>query len=136
MAHKNENYSTPNCGIICDVLYICRGLEIRAFEQKIQVQSIRPETPIKFIASGKNTLVASPNGVFKLEPCPYDRQVQDCIQNKQFELALAIAVSLEEGGGREGGRERREGDGGREGGRGGEEGGREEGGGREGESTC
>lgn len=57
------------------------------------MQSIKPEAPIKFIASGKNTLVASASVVFKLEPAPYDRQVQQCIQNKQFELALSIAVS-------------------------------------------
>jgi hypothetical protein len=31
--------------------------------------------------------------VFKLEPTPYDRQVQSCIMDKQFELALSIAVS-------------------------------------------
>ena len=66
---------------------------MRSFEQKIQVQSIRPESTIKFVASSKNTLVASTNNVFKLEPSPYDRQVQSCIQNKQFELALSIAVS-------------------------------------------
>lgn len=72
-----------------------RGLEIRAFEQRVHVQAIKPEATLKFIASGRNTLVASTNGtVFKLEPSPYDRQVQDCIQSKQFELALNIAVSL------------------------------------------
>ena len=70
-----------------------RGLEIRAFEQKIQVQAIRPESSIKFVASSKNTLVASTSNVYKLEPCPYDRQVQACIKSKQFELALSIAVS-------------------------------------------
>ena len=70
-----------------------RGLEIRSFEQKIQVQSIKPEMAIKFVASSKNTLVASNSMVFKLEPSPYDRQVQACIQDKQFELALSIAVS-------------------------------------------
>ncbi len=73
--------------------YTFRGLEVRSFEQKIQVQSIRPESAIKFVASSKNTLVASANNVYKLDPCPYDRQVQSCIQNKQFELALSIAVS-------------------------------------------
>ena len=70
-----------------------RGLEVRSFEQKIQVQAIRPESSIKFVASSKNTLIASTSNVYKLEPCPYDRQVQSCIQNKQFELALSIAVS-------------------------------------------
>lgn len=57
------------------------------------MQSIKPGTSIKFVASGKSTLMASQHCVYKLEPRPYDRQVQLCIQNKHFELALSIAVS-------------------------------------------
>ena len=71
---------------------VSRGIEIRAFEQKILIQSIKPESAIKFITSSKSTLLASNYSVFKLEPLPYDGQVRSCIHNKQFELALSIAV--------------------------------------------
>ena len=59
-------------------------------------------TAIKFISSSKNLLVASNEVVYKLDPLPYDSQVGSCIQKKQFELALSIAVSGRRG--RDGGR--------------------------------
>ena len=41
----------------------------------------------------RTTLVASQTQVYKLEPRTYDQQVYQCVQGKQFELALQVAVS-------------------------------------------
>ena len=67
-------------------------------EQKIRVQSIGIPS-VKFIASSKSTLIATQDSVYKLEPRPYDGQILSCIDQKQFELALCLAVSRREGGG-------------------------------------
>ena len=67
-------------------------------EQKIHVQSIKIPA-VKFIASSKSTLIATQNNVYKLEPRPYDGQILCCIDQKQFDLALCLAVSGREGKG-------------------------------------
>ncbi len=71
----------------------CSGVEVRSYEQKIHVQAIRTNG-MKFIASSKNTLIATQGDVYKLEPRPYDGQILNCIDQKQFELALCLAVSV------------------------------------------
>ena len=68
-----------------------RGIDVRAYVQN--VQSIRPTTPIKFMASSKSTFIASQSEIYMLEPQAYDGQILSCIEQKQFELALSIAVS-------------------------------------------
>ena len=40
----------------------------------------------------RNTLVASRNEVFKLEPKPYEAQASMFVSGHQFELALQISV--------------------------------------------
>ena len=45
-----------------------------------------------FILS-RNTLIASHSQVYKLEPKPFEQQVTQLVQHRQFDLALQIAVS-------------------------------------------
>ncbi len=44
-------------------------------------------------SSPRNTVIASTNQVYLLEPKPYDIQVSHLVQRKHFDLALKIAVS-------------------------------------------
>ncbi|XP_019851602.1 PREDICTED: vam6/Vps39-like protein [Amphimedon queenslandica] len=77
-----------------------RSIEIRALEQKLLVQSIKTNEQIKdhvrFIAHDQVTLVASHTQVYKLEPKAYEKQVQQCVLSKQFELALEISELIKE----------------------------------------
>ena len=89
---------------------LLRGIEIRALEQKIQVQVLEYPEKFRFVSHDKMTLIASQsqvnhklscvNGytrvsvqVYKLEPKAYDHQVQQLVMHKHFELALQVAVS-------------------------------------------
>ena len=40
----------------------------------------------------RNTLIASQSQVYKLEPKPFEQQVSQLVQHRQFDLALQIAV--------------------------------------------
>ena len=46
-----------------------------------------------YFISSRNTLVASHSQVYKLEPKPFEQQVTQLVQHRQFKLALQIAVS-------------------------------------------
>lgn len=46
-----------------------------------------------FVHSG-HVYVASNNYIWRLEPVPLPRQIQQLVDEKQFELALHLAVSM------------------------------------------
>lgn len=77
-----------------------KGIEVKALEQKLQVQSIKMmdtmKDQVKFIVHDNMTLVASHTQVYKLEPRGYDIQVGRLVQLKHFELALEIAELIKE----------------------------------------
>ncbi|KAL0603095.1 Vam6/Vps39-like protein [Plecturocebus cupreus] len=69
-----------------------RYVEIRTFEPRLLVQSIELQRP-RFITSGGSNIiyVASNHFVWRLIPVPMATQIQQLLQDKQFELALQLA---------------------------------------------
>ncbi|XP_071665317.1 vam6/Vps39-like protein isoform X4 [Patagioenas fasciata] len=69
-----------------------RYVEIRTFEPRLLVQSIELQRP-RFITSGGTNIiyVASNHFVWRLIPVSIATQIQQLLQDKQFELALQLA---------------------------------------------
>ncbi|EMP39590.1 Vam6/Vps39-like protein [Chelonia mydas] len=69
-----------------------RYVEIRTFEPRLLVQSIELQRP-RFITSGGTNIVyvASNHFVWRLLPVSIATQIQQLLQDKQFELALQLA---------------------------------------------
>uniref|UniRef100_A0A8D2JL43 VPS39 subunit of HOPS complex n=1 Tax=Varanus komodoensis TaxID=61221 RepID=A0A8D2JL43_VARKO len=74
------------------VAVLPRYVEIRTFEPRLLVQSIELQRP-RFITSGgtNNVYVASNHFVWRLIPVSIAIQIQQLLQDKQFELALQLA---------------------------------------------
>lgn len=69
-----------------------RYVEIRTLEPRLLVQSTELQRP-RFITSGGSNIiyVASNHFVWRLIPVPMATQIQQLLQDKQFELALQLA---------------------------------------------
>ncbi|XP_018414768.1 PREDICTED: vam6/Vps39-like protein [Nanorana parkeri] len=69
-----------------------RYVEVRTFEPRLLVQSIELQRP-RFISSGGSNIVyvASNHFVWRLVPVSIATQIQQLLQDKQFELALQLA---------------------------------------------
>ncbi|XP_063803565.1 vam6/Vps39-like protein [Pseudophryne corroboree] len=69
-----------------------RYVEVRTFEPRLLVQSIELQRP-RFITSGGPNIVyvASNHFVWRLVPVSIATQIQQLLQDKQFELALQLA---------------------------------------------
>ncbi|XP_029454494.1 vam6/Vps39-like protein [Rhinatrema bivittatum] len=69
-----------------------RYVEIRTFEPRLLVQNIELQRP-RFVTSGGNNIVyvASNHFVWRLVPVSIATQIQQLLQDKQFELALQLA---------------------------------------------
>lgn len=74
------------------VAVLPRYVEIRTFEPRLLVQSIELQRP-RFITSGGTNIVyvASNHFVWRLVPVSIATQIQQLLQDKQFELALQLA---------------------------------------------
>ncbi|EDL27991.1 vacuolar protein sorting 39 (yeast), isoform CRA_c, partial [Mus musculus] len=74
------------------VAVLPRYVEIRTLEPRLLVQSIELQRP-RFITSGGSNIiyVASNHFVWRLIPVPMATQIQQLLQDKQFELALQLA---------------------------------------------
>ncbi|XP_030882273.1 vam6/Vps39-like protein [Leptonychotes weddellii] len=74
------------------VAVLPRYVEIRTFEPRLLVQSTELQRP-RFITSGGSNIiyVASNHFVWRLIPVPMATQIQQLLQDKQFELALQLA---------------------------------------------
>lgn len=68
-------------------------LEVRTVEPRALVQSIELSKP-RFIAHDKFIYVASSSHVWRLVPAPLPMQIQQLLNEKQFDLALLLAVSI------------------------------------------
>lgn len=68
-------------------------VEIRTVEPRALVQSIDLAKP-RLISHGKHVYVASTSHVWRLVPVPVPMQILQLLQEKQFELALMLAVSI------------------------------------------
>ena len=69
-----------------------RYVEIRTISPRALIQSIDlPKS--RFIAQGKHMYVASTSHVWRLIPVSIPMQIQQLLQDKQFSLALMLAVS-------------------------------------------
>ena len=67
-------------------------VEIRTVDPRALVQSIELSKP-RLISHGKHIYVASSTHVWRLVPVPIPMQISQLLQEKQFELALLLAVS-------------------------------------------
>ena len=67
-------------------------VEIRTVDPRALVQSIELSKP-RLISHGKHIYVASSSHVWRLVPVPIPMQISQLLQEKQFELALLLAVS-------------------------------------------
>ncbi|KAM4690379.1 vam6/Vps39-like protein isoform 2-T2 [Rhinophrynus dorsalis] len=70
-----------------------RYVEVRTFEPRLLVQSIELQRP-RFVTSGGPNIVyvASNHFVWRLVPVSIATQIQQLLQDKQFELALQLAM--------------------------------------------
>uniref|UniRef100_UPI00398E877B vam6/Vps39-like protein isoform X2 n=1 Tax=Pristiophorus japonicus TaxID=55135 RepID=UPI00398E877B len=70
-----------------------RYVEIRTFEPRLLVQSVELQRP-RFITSGGSNIVyvASNHFVWRLVPVSIATQIRQLLQDKQFELALQLAM--------------------------------------------
>ena len=68
-------------------------VEIRTVDPRALVQSIELTKP-RLISHGNHIYVASSSHVWRLVPVPIPMQILQLLQEKQFELALLLAVSL------------------------------------------
>ena len=69
-----------------------RYVEIRTISPRAQIQSIELQKP-RYIAQGKHVYIASTSHVWRLIPVSIPMQIQQLLQDKQFNLALMLAVS-------------------------------------------
>lgn len=69
-----------------------RYVEIRTISPRALIQSIELPKP-RFITQGKHMYVASTSHVWRLIPVSIPMQIQQLLQDKQFSLALMLAVS-------------------------------------------
>ena len=67
-------------------------VEIRTIEPRALVQSIELSKP-RLVSHGKYIYVASSSHVWRLVPVPIPMQILQLLDEKQFELALLLAVS-------------------------------------------
>ncbi|XP_046859484.1 vam6/Vps39-like protein [Xenia sp. Carnegie-2017] len=70
-------------------------LEVRTVEPRALVQSIELSKP-RFIAHDKFIYVASSSHVWRLVPAPLPMQIQQLLNEKQFDLALLLASKIDE----------------------------------------
>ncbi|XP_071480649.1 vam6/Vps39-like protein [Diadema antillarum] len=71
-------------------------VEVRTVDPRLLVQSIEVDKP-KYITQGSgHVYVASNNYIWRLEPVPLPRQIQQLVEDKQFELALHLAYMTDE----------------------------------------
>lgn len=70
-----------------------RYVEIRTISPRALIQSIELPKP-RYITQGKHMYVASTSYVWRLIPVSLPMQIQQLLQDKQFNLALMLAVSL------------------------------------------
>ena len=69
-----------------------RYVEIRTISPRVLIQSIELSKP-RYITQGKHMYVASTSCVWRLIPVAIPMQIQQLLQDKQFSLALMLAVS-------------------------------------------
>ena len=69
-----------------------RYVEIRTISPRALIQSIELPKP-RFITQGKHMYVASTSHVWRLIPVSIPMQIQQLLHDKQFSLALMLAVS-------------------------------------------
>lgn len=69
-----------------------RYVEIRTISPRALIQSIELSKP-RYITQGKHMYVASTSHVWRLIPVSIPMQIQQLLQDKQFSLALMLAVS-------------------------------------------
>ncbi|XP_026160392.1 vam6/Vps39-like protein isoform X2 [Mastacembelus armatus] len=70
-----------------------RYVEIRTFEPRLLVQSVELQRPRFIISAGPNIVyVASNHFVWRLVPVSIASQIRQLLQDKQFELALQLAM--------------------------------------------
>ena len=69
-----------------------RYVEIRTISPRALIQSIELSKP-RYITQGKHMYVASTSHVWRLIPVSIPMQIQQLLQDKQFSLALTLAVS-------------------------------------------
>ncbi|KJE91752.1 vesicle fusion protein, variant [Capsaspora owczarzaki ATCC 30864] len=77
------------------VALLPRGLEVRTLETQIQVQTL--DLPkVQFIAQGRGVFAASPTHVWHLMSMPLQSQIEQLIQQKEYEEALNLAQLLKD----------------------------------------
>ncbi|XP_004082797.1 vam6/Vps39-like protein [Oryzias latipes] len=70
-----------------------RYVEIRTVEPRLLVQSVELQRPRFITSAGPNVVyVASNHFVWRLVPVPIANQIRQLLQDKQFELALQLAM--------------------------------------------
>jgi len=72
---------------------LSRYVEIRTISPRALIQSIELPKP-RYITQGKHLYVASTSHVWRLLPVSIPMQIQQLLQDKQFSLALMLAVSV------------------------------------------
>jgi hypothetical protein len=70
-----------------------RYVEVRTINPRALIQSIELQKP-RYITKGKHIYIASTSHVWQLVPESFPMQIQQLLQDKQFNLALMLAVSV------------------------------------------
>jgi len=73
-----------------------RYAEVRTINPRALIQSIELQKP-RYITQGKHVYIASTSHVWQLVPVSIPMQIQQLLQDKQFNLALMLAVSSTSG---------------------------------------
>ena len=104
LPHNEHSQLTGSSAHMCMSVYLLQCVQLKwcggsSFGEEDPCAVYIRIPSVKYIASSKSTLIATQDYVYKLEPRPYDGQILSCIDQKQFELALCLAVSWREGSG-------------------------------------
>ncbi|XP_031566770.1 vam6/Vps39-like protein [Actinia tenebrosa] len=70
-------------------------VEVRTISPRALIQSMELQKP-RFVAKGKHIFIASNSYVWRLVPVSFPMQIQQLLQDKQFNLALMLAELVEE----------------------------------------
>ena len=72
-----------------------KSIEIWSRDPKVFIQKIDlPGSKLKSIVQHQDCYVYSQNHVWRLVPVPINRQIQQLTDDKQFEVALSLIVSM------------------------------------------
>ena len=70
-----------------------KSIEIRTIDPHVLVQSINLQNVKCICEAGDHLYVASNNHVWRLSTVPIPAQIRQLLENREFELALQLAVS-------------------------------------------